>query len=266
MMVAAIIIVAFAGCDSSVMEHGNANLTLNLKPRVGGEALSTNPDSTYDVNGAKISFGSARMYISEITLINDENESITISNESLTVPAKNDSDENISHTIQDQVILVKHDEGINSYDAGSWPAGDYQEIRFKVGISGTTNRIDPSQVPAQHPLAKQADVNNHWNWNAGYLFLRMDGLVDTDDDAVPDEKWAIHLGTPRFLREVSLKHDFTLENEKPAMLDISVNYAEFLRNVDLKDPDERICHTMNNLPVATAVADQISSSYQIEDR
>ncbi len=264
-MAMAIILLLLAGCDSSVMEDGSATLTLNVTAHVNGQPLSTNSSTTYDVNGSTISFESARIYLSEITLINHQNEAITPESEPLTVPAKDDNDENISHTVQDQVVLVKHDAGITAYDLGSLPSGDYKEIHFKVGIAGTTNRIDPSQVSPEHPLAKQTDYNNHWNWNAGYLFLRMDGLVDSDDDGTPDDEWAVHLGTEKFLQEVTLSHSLTLENEMPASLDIHVNYADFLKNVDLNDPEQRICHTMNNLPVANAVADQIVPAFQIAD-
>ncbi len=261
---AAAVLLLLAGCDSSATVNGSTDLTLNLKPEVNGSELSTNSSATYDVNGATISFTSARMYLSEITLLESETTTITTNDESLTVPAKNEDDEDISHTVLDKIVLVKQDAGINLYDLGTWPSGNYEGIRFKVGIAGTTNRIDPSQVPAEHPLAKQSDRNNHWNWNAGYLFLRIDGKVDVDNDDIPDDDWAVHLGTGRFLKEVTLMQNFTLEDDSPATLDISINYGAFLEGVDLTDPDQRICHTMNNLPVAHAVAEQIPSAYRLE--
>lgn len=266
---ATIMLLLMAGCDSSVMEDGATKLTLNLNAHVNGRALSTDPDSTFNVNGATISFASARMYLSEVTLIHESDAartSLLSPDEFITVPAKNDSNEDISHTIKEQIILVRHDTDIDSYNLGAWPSGKYKEIRFKVGIAGTTNRIDPSQAPTDHPLAKQTDRNNHWNWNAGYLYLRIDGQVDTNGDTIPDDEWAVHLGTKRFLREVTLMHDFTLEKDKPGTLDIWIDYGKILSNVDLSHPDQRICHTMNNLPVANAVADQIPSAFEIDSQ
>lgn len=260
----AAVLLLLSGCDSSAPTRGSTNLTLNLKPEVNGSELSTNSSATYDVNGATISFTSARMYLSEVTLLESETTSITTDGEPLTVPAKNEDDEDVSHTVRDKIVLVKQDAGVNLYDLGAWPSGEYIGIRFKVGIAGTTNRVDPSQVPAEHPLAKQTDRNNHWNWNAGYLFLRIDGKVDVDNDNIPDDDWAVHLGTERFLKEVTLMQNFTLEDDSEAVLDISINYGAFLEDVDLTDPDQRICHTMNNLPVARAVAEQIPSAYDLE--
>ena len=263
MIAAAIIMLILVGCDSSAMKDGTTDLTLNLSPFVHGIPLSTDSGTTYDANGVPISFESFRIYLSEITLINTNNQAETISPSPITVPAKNSENEDVTHLVEEQVILAKQDAGINSYDLGTWPSGNYKEIRFKVGVGGMTNRIDPSQVPADHSLAKQTDYNNHWNWNAGYLYLRMDGKIDTDADAVPDEKWAVHLGTERFLREVKLEGDFKLENDQQATIDINIDYGELLKNVDLSDPDQRICHTMNNLPVANAVAGQIESAFTL---
>ncbi len=258
-----LMVLFLVGCDAATSDTGSTTLTLNLNAQVNGKPLSTDPGTTFDVNGTLISFESVRMYISEITLINSNGDPVSILGDGLTVPAKNEDDEDISHTVQDHIVLVKQDAGIDSYDLGTWPAGKYEKIHFKIGIAGTNNRIDPSQVPAGHPLAKQTDYNNHWNWNAGYLYLRIDGKVDTDGDAVPDDEWAVHLGTERFLRQVMVTHDLILEADQPGILDLSIDYGEFLRNVDLSDPDQRICHTMNNLPVANAVANQISSAFSI---
>ncbi len=258
-----LMVLFLVGCDAATSDTGSTTLTLNLNAHVNGKPLSTDPDATFDVNGTLISFESVRMYISEITLINSNGDPVSILGDGLTVPAKNEDDEDISHTVQNHIVLVKQDAGIDSYDLGTWPAGKYEKIHFKIGIAGTNNRIDPSQVPADHPLAKQTDYNNHWNWNAGYLYLRIDGKVDTDGDAVPDDEWAVHLGTERFLRQVMVTHDLILEADQPGILDLSIDYGEFLRNVDLSDPDQRICHTMNNLPVANAVANQISSAFAV---
>lgn len=269
LVAATITLPLLAGCDSSSMTDPDlTGITLNLNAHVNGKPLATDSGTTYDLNGTMITFESARMYLSGFSLVTAENKNVEVASvpgEPLTVAAKNDQDVTISHTVHENIILAKQDTGMNKFDLGKWPTGDYQAIRFKVGIAGTTNRIDPSQVPSIHPLAKQTDLNNHWNWNAGYLFLRIDGQVDTDNNAIPDDKWAVHLGTEQFLREVTLTQNFTLQKDSPFTLDISVNYADFLKDVDLRDPEQRICHTMNNLPVARAVSEQIPSSFQFND-
>ena len=251
------------GCDSSADgDEGTTMVTLFLQPTVAGTPLSTDLSTTYTVNGATISFSSARMYISEITLLRKDGTAVSFEGETITVPAKDANDNDITHTVTDQIVLAKHDAGVHKYMLGEVPEGEYTGVRYKVGIAGTTNRVDPSQVPATHPLAKQTDRNNHWNWNAGYQFIRMDGLVDTNADGTPDEVWETHLGTANFLTDLNLAMDFQLNDGEGVELHIIADYGKLLQDVDLNNPDERLCHTGNNLPVANKVGAMIGEAFE----
>ena len=251
----------FSGCDSTVNEDGSSMVTLFLQPTVAGTPLSSDLSTTYEVNGATVSFTSARVYISEIELLRSDGTALTFEGETITAPAKNESDEDVTHTVTDQVVLAKHDLGQHLYELGMAEAGDYTGIRYKVGLDGLTNRLDASQVPASHPLAKQTDKNNHWNWSAGYQFLRMDGLVDTDNDQTPDEVWEVHLGTANFLTEMEQSMNFTLEEDGSVNLHIIMDYATLLSTVDLTDPNERLTHVADNLPMANKVGDMLDDAF-----
>jgi len=57
------------------------------------------------------------------------------------------------------------------------PPGDYQRIRFNVGVESARNHADPSVFPARHPLNPM--VNGlHWDWNGGYVFLALEGRYE----------------------------------------------------------------------------------------
>lgn len=252
---------ALTGCDSTVNEDGSSMVTLFLQPTVAGSPLSADLSTTYDVNGATITFTSARVYISEIELLRSDGTSIAFEGETITAPAKNENDEDVTHTVTDRIVLAKHDTGIHKYELGMAESGDYTGIRYKIGIEGLTNRLDASQVPSSHPLTKQTDKNNHWNWSAGYQFLRIDGMVDTDDDQSPDEVWEIHLGTSNFLTEMDQPMNFTLEQDGSVDLHVIVDYATLLNDVDLTNPDERLTHVADNLPMANKVKAMIGDAF-----
>lgn len=236
-------------------------VTLFLQPTVNGTPLSLDLTTTYEVNGATFSFTAARVYISEIELLRNDGTSVSFEGETITAPAKNENDEDITHTVTDQIVLAKHDLGIHRYDLGMAESGDYSGIRYKIGIAGLANRLDASQVPSSHPLAKQTDKNNHWNWSAGYQFLRMDGLVDTDNDQVPDEVWEAHLGTANFLTEMEQSMSFTLDEDGAVDLHIIMDYATLLSDIDLTNPDERLTHVADNLPMANKVRSMMSDAF-----
>ncbi|NND70010.1 MAG: hypothetical protein HKN43_00365 [Rhodothermales bacterium] len=259
-----VVALLLTGCDSTVTGEGETTtVTLFLQPVFDGAPLSSDLSTVYDLNGTAISFTSARMYISEIELVKADGSTVPFETEPITVPAKDANDNDITHTVTDKIVLVKHDLGTHKYVLGDVESGEYTGVRYKVGIAGTTNRVDASQVPANHPLAKQTDRNNHWSWSAGYQFVRVDGLVDSDSDGTPDEVWETHLGTANFLTDVESSLDFDLTDEEAVDVHIMLDYKSLMQDVDLSDPDQRLCHTADNLPVANKVGSRISSSLML---
>ncbi len=54
------------------------------------------------------------------------------------------------------------------------PAGDYDRLRFNIGVPAEQNLRNPAQWDAMHPL--NPTVNGlHWNWQGGYVFLALEG-------------------------------------------------------------------------------------------
>ena len=257
------------GCeaDGSMADDDTAVLTLDLEPVVGSEALSDDPAAVYDVNGQHLTFASARMYLSEITLIRKGGEEVRLAAEPVTAPALDADSAVVAHTLAERVVLARHDAGEARYELGEVPAGVYEGVRFKVGLTGLTNRLDATQVPASHPLAQQTDKNNHWSWNAGYIYLRIDGLLDLDGDGAVEAEgtdgaaWNVHLGTDAFAETVELDGTFTLEAGQMQDLHIVADYAALIQDIDFADPAQRICHTMNNLPVAEAVRADVAGAF-----
>lgn len=247
------------GCDTNVTDDEPATVSFELQPVFDGQPFST--ASTYSLNGSAITFSAARLYISQFTLIHEDGTETTFAGDAVTVTAKGDDGADIAHTVSDRVMLAKHDAGVDSWSLGDAPAGRYTGIRFQVGITGTDNKVDPTQFPAGHDMAKQTDKNNHWSWNSGYIYVRMDGLVDTDGDSTPDTPWETHLGMNSFAREVTLSADFTLEGGKMSNVHAMVDYADILSQIDLGLESDRLCHTMDNMPVANKVAGQLSSAF-----
>jgi cytochrome c peroxidase len=54
------------------------------------------------------------------------------------------------------------------------PAGQYQALRFDIGLDEKTDRSSPALRPAGHAL--HPDVNGlHWSWRGQYVFLAVEG-------------------------------------------------------------------------------------------
>ncbi|MEZ4984038.1 MAG: MbnP family protein [Saprospiraceae bacterium] len=85
--------------------------------------------------------------------------------------------------------------------------GHYHMAKFFVGVSDEDNdqtTEDFDARPSNDPLARQTDLPMHWNWNSGYIFLRIDAMVDLDGDNTPETAMQYHLGKNSFRRDVSI--------------------------------------------------------------
>ena len=252
-------LVVISGCDSNV-EDDSTMLSFDFDPTVGGTPLVAG-SQTYSINGRATTIESARFYVSEITLLkSDGSEVVLPATTPLTTVARDASGADVPFTVDQEIVLVKSDLGTSEYAIGAADNGSYSGIRFKVGIDGLANKVDASQIAASHPLAVQTDKANHWSWNSGFIFLRVDGKVDSDGDGTPESQYDVHLGTGNFLKTVTLDTPFTLDGGDAA-LHVIVDYAMFLDGLDYSDATQLICHTMDNMPVAQKVGANIADAF-----
>lgn len=94
----------------------------------------------------------------------------------------------------DDIALLDFEDGcgevgnadLNDQVLGKVPEGDYDGLRFKMGLPSTLNHRDASTAPG--PLGITALF---WNWRGGYKFLRIDSGNIMNDPAV----WRMHLGS-----------------------------------------------------------------------
>ncbi len=263
--VVVLLVLALAGCDTTVQDEDPVEVSFDLEAVFDGTPLIADGAQAVTLNGHSLTFESARMYLSGITLIKDDGtEHVFMAEQSLTTVAKNTAtDTDVPHTVDEKIVLVKHDAQNAHYHLGEVEPGSYSGLRFTLGISGLTNNVDASQIPESHPLGKQTDRNNHWSWNSGFIFLRLDGLVDADGDGTPESEWDVHLGTPNYLNTLTFNQEFQLNPGQEVDLHVMIDYAKFLADLDYGDPSQHICHTMNNIPVANKVQARVQEAFML---
>lgn len=231
-------------------------LSLAVDPRVGAVALSTNPATLYDIGGARSTVTGARLYVSAITLLKADGTELKLTMPAESLPVRDASGATSTVSIDERIVLVRSDAGETTTALGDVPAGRYTGLRYTLGISGAANHVDATQAPAGHPLAKRTDLNNHWSWNSGFIHTRLDGRLDLDRNGAPDTAkaaaWQLHLGTDAYTTVVTSTTPFTLSGGRAQALVLTADYGRVMQGIDLNDPAKRLCHTMDNLPVATA--------------
>lgn len=73
---------------------------------------------------------------------------------------------------------------LNELVTGTVPAGDYDGLRFKMGVPFEMNHANHSTAPSPMNI-----TSLFWNWQGGYKFLRIDSGQFSETD------WRMHLGS-----------------------------------------------------------------------
>lgn len=210
-----------ASCDYPV-------ISLDIESVVGSEPFAFN--QVYQIGGVATTFTTAQFYLSEVGV---ESEGVS------EVPGGH--------------LLIKADQSL--YEVGQITAGQKQMLSFAVGVDSANNFLDPTT--AEEPLNLQAP-SMHWNWNAGYIFIRIEGLVDTDSDGTPDSTLELHVGgLPQYTPVmVEVNHSADAVDSR---IPIKVDFAKFLEGIDLAN--DNVTHTMDNMPLARAIVANVPGAF-----
>lgn len=230
----------FTSCDDDdggtpEVEEGTVNMMFEYK--VGDEDFDAS--TVYTLDGTAVQFTIANFYVSGIVL----------------KPEHDSGEEPIS--VEDKYLLVTPDAG--PQELITIETGHIHEAAFNIGIDPETNsqtEDDFTSRTADDPLALQ-DPPMHWNWNAGYRFVRIDGLVDTDGDGTPESVMEFHLGTDAFL--TGIEHTVHKDVEKGSnMIHFQVDLAKAFEGIDLST--EYVTHTGDNMELATKLKDNLATA------
>lgn len=79
-------------------------------------------------------------------------------------------------------------------EAGDLPVSN--QLLFNIGVPSSVNHNDPSLWPTNHPLNIMVANDMHWDWNPGYIFLKIEAKADTILDGITnlDHLLTYHIG------------------------------------------------------------------------
>jgi uncharacterized repeat protein (TIGR04052 family) len=137
---------------------------------------------TYDnlgTTGASLMLSDFRFYVQDVELQNSAGAWVPLQ---LTVNKFQNS--NVALLDFEDGCGDVGNEDLNERVVGTVPAGQYDGLRFKMGVPFETNHVNSATAPS--PLNLTALF---WNWQGGYKFLRIDSGQFSEAD------WRMHLGS-----------------------------------------------------------------------
>ena len=131
----------------------------------------------------------------------------------------------------DTYLLV--DPTQNEYSIGSHEVSDVKELLFHLGVAPEINNNDPALWDASHPLAPQ-NPSMHWGWAAGYRFIAVEAMLDTDHNDTLETPLQYHVVDNSYYSALNIT-DAMVETESTITIFMDVNYDKMFENINVSE-------------------------------
>ncbi|MEZ4938317.1 MAG: MbnP family protein [Crocinitomicaceae bacterium] len=221
---------------SCTYDEGN-QVTVNVNHMFGTDAMST--DSIYvDPQGTKYKFTRCDFYLSNFKFMDDNMNMLGMT---------------------DTMFLIKL--GTTSLNMGKVDlTGHVHTMDAILGLDSLTSyTVDPTLMPAGHPLAPQVPAM-YWTWASGYIYFALEGVYDSNNDQVidgSDQTFAMHLGTYNFAVNNQFMIHQTLTANQDLNINLNLDYSQLFVGFDLAN--DNTTHTMDNMPLANALKTNLAN-------
>lgn len=240
------------GCkDPEPVAPEEGSLELSLRPVINGQDFQ--PDVAYEnPSGRQFFLNLFKLYLADITLIKANGEEVLLSEVELYDLAEPGND--LAST------------GVGTSRTFEVEVGDYQGIRFGIGVPARYNLNDPAEFGAEHPLSTFNGM--HWSWASGYRFVVMEGRMDGSpqaDGVLLAHPLAYHTGLDTLYRSITFDqsgHGFSLEADERErfVVQLDINRMFFSQTDTLDMLNRNLSHTMPPNSPEYFIAEEITNN------
>lgn len=240
----------FSSCknDPPVPEEQSQETSLNFKVQANGEDLIFYQDY-YDALGYRYQLETFRVYLSDVIFTNDANEKVMFNDIDFLKFRENQTNSPITPT-----SIVSE-----------LPEGNYKQMSFNIGVGKEQNLGDPSQYEKDHPLSIYQGM--HWDWNTGYIFMKLEGRVDSmpGGGGSLDNSVLYHVGRDDLLRTVTLDIDLNVTADYSNDLTFGININKiFASETDtINILNDGFTHTTEDFVLAKRVMDNAQKAFYL---
>ena len=111
--------------------------------------------------------------------------------------------------------------------------GKYTGLTFGIGVDDAMNHVDPTTTDGSSPLNPASSGYQHWAWNSGYIFIKLEGMADTTGDGAMDCSLTYHIGTDNLYHMVNIASNFEVEKKKKSTIRVEVDVKQILKGSGL---------------------------------
>lgn len=247
----------FSACDNiddNVIDGGD--LLLQFQAEFDGEPFYINQEYVFP-DGRKVRFSKLDFFISDISV------------------QQLQGDENVITDLSEVEFINLSGSQVNPVDPLEYqltslnlPVGDYNKIRFTLGLSEALNNKTPndSDLGSSSPLKMSS---HYWADWASYIFMKIEGAADFNDDGSigGDETFGYHTGQTGFEQALSLSTDFSISKDalstKSIILDVpAIFYDNSTERFDMTV--HTAIHNANGVEVIEKIMQGAASGVKIQ--
>jgi len=147
--------------------------------------------------------------------------------------------------------------GRTNFTLENIPPGNYDRVRFRIGLQPEINHGDAAQWPAGHPL--NPDVNKlYWGWSREYVFLALEGGWQ---DGGKQSGFSYHIATDRELMTIELPVALDLNSGRELQVALDVGRIFSAPNkIGLSDASDT-SHSRTNDLLAEQIRQNIEAAF-----
>lgn len=239
----------------SVMTYAptdEGKLDIEFKNMIGNTKIELNTGSYVNAVGEKFTVTLLNYYISNIKLTSTDGKEYAVPKDK-------------------SYFLIKEENPSQKITLENIPVGDYSQISFTIGIDSLkcaspiaerTGVLDPAS----------AGAGMYWNWNSGYIFVKMEGACDVATSR--DKKFRYHIGgfggyesqTLNNIKNVQLKIPVAKvkkDQSEPSRINIKCDASKVMNgstNVSIAEKS-----TVMFAPFSVKIADNYADMFSVDN-
>ena len=133
--------------------------------------------------------------------------------------------------------LIDTENGKISFLVNDLPLGSYQKIEFVLGVDPENNHKDPNTFGASDPLNVVNHGDMHWDWNPGYIFLKVEGKYYKSSGQTSTYFYHIGLDQYALVNAFEAKIQVTEGNQNNAVFEVKL--SKFFNSPNVWDIETR---------------------------
>ncbi|MGB3546606.1 MAG: MbnP family protein [Saprospiraceae bacterium] len=226
-------VLLFATCEDDDNGATTGDVELDFKAVYDGQPFQTQ-SVAYDYPGdAEVKFQIFQFYLSDVTLLGENTTADHLLSEVELV------------RFRDQFDITLARAGVN-LPFTNVPVGTYRAVRFGLGVKPELNARPPSEFAADFAL----NENEYWGPAGMYVFAKIEGNAQVDNDGLFDDKLTYHMGRNDYYVTVTSESPLTVSGSTPAVAEFQVDLEKVMARsandyLNIADTTIQVVHGSN---------------------